>query len=327
MSTNRTLQGARREKNDEFYTRRSDIENEIKHYKKHFKGKVVYCNCDDPEVSCFYIYFKALFAELGLRKLIASCYKSDNPKLRSRHNSNHGYVIEYDGTGRKRPKKLKGDGDFRNLESIELLKQADIVVTNPPFSLFRTYVAQLVEHNKQFLIIGNLNAITYKEIFQLLKTNKIWLGNKPIGADMLFNVPKSFAAHLQKTKKEGSGYKIIEGEIKGRAPAIWFTNIDHKKRNVDLELYKEYKRNKKDYRVYDNYDAIEIGKVSDIPCDNKGLMGVPISFMDKYNPKQFELLGIDRVLTKEKTGKVSRFRMDGKELFARVIIRNKRIGV
>ena len=250
---NRNLHNAKHAKNDEFYTQLTDIEKELSHYRKHFKNKTVLCNCDNDD-SNFIKYFKLHFNELGLKKLINS------------------YI------------------DFRSDECIELLKQADIVVTNPPFSLFREYVAQLMEYEKKFLIIGNPNAVTYKEIFPLVKDGKLWVGNKSMGTDMLFDLPIDFAKELAATKKEGSGYKIIDGVIKGRAFAIWFTNLPHKKRNEELVLTKRYRGNEGNYPKYDNYNAIEVSKVINIPKDYKGVMGVPISFLDKYNPNQFEIV-------------------------------------
>lgn len=298
-SLNNNLAKAKKNKNDEFYTQLVDIENELKHYKNHFKDKTVYCNCDDPRVSNFFHYFSYNFENLGLKRLITTCYKNQNMELFSQNSSERAIYLEYNGdkNGDKVPnpteigiKLLKGDGDFRSPESIELLKQADIVVTNPPFSLFREYVAQLIDYEKQFVIIGNKNAITYKEIFKLIKDNKLWIGNTPMGVDMLFDVPKEFAQKLISNKKEGSSYRLINGVVKGRAQAVWFTNLDHDKRHEDLILYKTY--NEAEYPKYDNYDAINVDKTSDIPIDYQGAMGVPITFLDKYNPEQFEILGI-----------------------------------
>ena len=295
---NNNLHKAKDAKKDEFYTQLSDIERELKHYKSHFKDKVVYCNCDDPRVSNFFHYFSYNFEKLGLKKLITTCYKSQEKDFFSKNDCEQAIYLEYDGDkkGNNVPdpnkigiKHLKGDGDFRKRETIELLKQADIVVTNPPFSLFREYVAQLIEYDKKFVIIGNKNAITYKEIFKLIKEDKMWVGNTPMSTDMLFDVPKEFSEELIAKKKEGSGYKIVDGVVKGRAQAIWFTNLDIAKRHEDLILYKTY--NSEEYPTYDNYDAINVDKTSDIPMDYKGAMGVPITFLDKYNPDQFEIIG------------------------------------
>lgn len=299
MSANQNLHNAKRQKNDDFYTQLSDIENELKHYKQHFAGKVVYCNCDDPRASNFFHYFSHKFESLGLKKLITTCYKNRMPDMFSRHDSEQAIRLEYTGD-RNRNRvpdaeeigihPLQGDGDFRSEECIELLKQADIVVTNPPFSLFREYVGQLIEYDKKFVIIGNKNAITYKEIFGLIKDNRLWVGNTPMGRDLLFDVPDSYARELVSTKKEGSGYKIVNGAIKARSQSIWFTNLDHAKRHEDLILYKTY--SPEEYPHYDNYDAINVDKTHEIPMDWGGAMGVPISFLDKYNPDQFEMVGV-----------------------------------
>lgn len=331
-SLNNNLAKAKKNKNDEFYTQLVDIENELKHYKNHFKDKTVYCNCDDPRVSNFFHYFSYNFENLGLKKLITTCYKNQNMELFSQNNSERAIYLEYNGdkNGDKVPnpteigiKLLKGDGDFRSPESIELLKQADIVVTNPPFSLFREYVAQLIDYEKQFVIIGNKNAITYKEIFKLIKDNKLWIGNTPMGVDMLFDVPKEFAQKLISNKKEGSSYRLINGVVKGRAQAVWFTNLDHDKRHENLILYKTY--NEAEYPKYDNYDAINVDKTSDIPIDYKGAMGVPITFLDKYNPEQFEILGMDdhRLQYPEWRGRGPD--LNGKAIYRRVIISNKNL--
>ncbi len=273
MAKNVNLHGAKSAKKDEFYTQLRDIENELRHYKDHFKDKVVYCNCDDPRVSNFFDFFSKQFEFYGLKKLMTTCYKNQEPDLFSSHDSERAVYLEYHGDqdGNYRPdpheiavKPLQGDGDFRSMECIELLKQADIIVTNPPFSLFREYVAQLIKHDKKFLIIGNMNAITYKEIFPLIKRNELWLGYGTSGRDMLFDVPDEYAKVLVETKKEGSAYRIVDGIIKGRlGNACWFTNIPHKKRNEELILYKKY--SPEEYPHYDNYDAIEVSKTKEIP--------------------------------------------------------------
>ena len=237
QSQNKNLHKAKKEKNDEFYTQLVDIENELKHYKEHFRGKTVLCNCDLPH-SNFIKYFEDNFQELGLKKLLHSGYDKEN-----------------------------NTGDFRSAECIELLKQADIVVTNPPFSLFREYVNQLVEHDKKFLIIGNQNAITYKEIFKLIKEDKLWTGVSPRGFDF--------------RRPDGSFDNVN---------ATWFTNLDYKQRHEDLILYKKY--TSEEFPHYDNYDAINVDKTKDIPLDWAGAMGVPITFLDKYNPEQFEIVSL-----------------------------------
>lgn len=313
------LNKAGKAKKDEFYTQLSDIEKEIKHYKSQFRGKVVYCNCDDPFESNFFKYFASNFKELGLKKLIATSYKPSpiantqlnlfgeitklsTPKGRPKITANKFIINEVDdidGDGAfdlrdiaeqlKANKNnewapLKGEGDFRSEESIELLKQADIVVTNPPFSLFREYVAQLVEHNKKFLILGDQNAITYKETFGYIKENKLWLGYDN-GGTKWFQVPNDYSIETESRIKIVNGIKYFSmGRI------MWFTNLDTTKRHEDLVLYKKY--TPEEFPKYDNYDVINVDKVSDIPMDYDGVMGVPITFADKYNPKQFEILGI-----------------------------------
>ena len=287
---NANLTNAKKAKNDEFYTQLSDIEKEMRHYKSFFKDKIVYCNCDDARESNFFKYFSLNFEHLGLKKLITTGYKADG----------RGVVLIYEGdkNGNRTvedseivTKELEGNGDFRSEECIEFLKEADVVITNPPFSLFREYVAQLMEYGKKFLIIGNMNAITYKEIFPYIKNNELWLGCRTLGSDFFFNVPEDYKDELMATKTQGGGWKIIDGEVMGRvASACWFTNIPHKKRNEELDLYRKYNEN--DYPKYDNYDAIEVSKVADIPMDYEGVMGVPITFLDKYCPSQFEILGI-----------------------------------
>ncbi len=325
MAGNRNLHTANRAKQDEFYTQLSDIEKELKHYRKHFRGKTVYCNCDDPTISNFFRYFHLNFEKLGLRRLITTCYKNRQTDIFSGHNMEAAAGVEYVGNGKQPAEfQLKEDGDFRSHECIELLKQADIVVTNPPFSLFREYIAQLVQYDKKFVVIGSMNAITYKEIFPLIKSSRLWLGHGPAGKDMLFDVPEDYAIELVRNKKEGSAYRLVDGDIKGRlGNAVWFTNLDHRKRNEELVLFKRY--SPEEYPKYDNYDAINVKKTDHIPVDFAGPMGVPISFLDKHSPNQFEIIGMDRPLITELTGKQSRFKIKGKEIFARIVIRNKRV--
>jgi len=291
--SNANLHKAKSAKKDEFYTQLIDIERELKHYKDHFKGKTIYCNCDDPRVSNFFHYFSYGFEHLRLKKLIATCYKNQNVDMFSQNKSERAIYLEYNGdkNGNNVPdpdeigiKYLNGDGDFRDKETIELLKQADIVVTNPPFSLFREYVAQLVEYDKKFLIIGSINAITYKEVFKLIKDNKLWLGASIHSGDREFGVPNDYPLTAAGCRIDNEGNKFIR--VKG---VRWFTNLDYKERHEDLILYKKY--SPKEYPKYDNYDAINVDKTSDIPMDYKGVMGVPITFLDKYNPEQFEIVG------------------------------------
>jgi hypothetical protein len=325
-SLNNNLKKAKAGKNDEFYTELTDIEKELRHYKDHFKDKIVFCNCDDPRISNFFHYFSYNFEVLGLKKLITTCYKNQDRDLFSKHQSEKAIYLEYNGdkNGDKVPNpeeigiiELEGDGDFRSAESIELLKQADIVVTNPPFSLFREYVAQLIEYDKKFLIIGNQNNLTYKEIFKLVKENKIWTGVDN-GGTKWFKVPDHYEIETETRIKTENGQKYFS-----MGSVFWFTNLDNRKRHENIILFKKYYGNEAEYPTYDNYNAINVNKVADIPVDYEGLMGVPITFIDKYNPEQFEILGIDRVLVEEATGKVSRFRINNKEIYARVIIRNK----
>ncbi len=284
---NENLQAARKAKKDEFYTQLADIESELKHYKEHFQGKTVLCNCDDPRVSNFFHYFSYNFERLGLKKLITTCYKNQNRDLFSQNDSEQAIYLEYygDKDGDRVPnpeeigvKRLKGDGDFRSAECIELLKQADIVVTNPPFSLFREYVAQLIKYEKKFIIIGHQNAITYKEIFALIKQNKLWLG---------FGFKGGAGHFYSKYQDTATAGNHREGMIRVSG-VTWFTNLDIQKRHENLILYKTYNPN--DYPKYDNYDAINVDKTADIPMDYDGAMGVPITFLDKYNPEQFEII-------------------------------------
>lgn len=261
FARNGSLSAAKRAKNDEFYTQLTDIEKELRHYKAEFKGKVVFCNCDDPEWSNFWKYFTLNFEHLGLTKVVATHYAPEGDS----------YQLEYLGRGQEVKTPLECDGDFRSPECVELLKQADIVVTNPPFSLFREYVAQLVEYQKKFLIIGSQNAITYKETFKLIRNNQLWIG---------ITKPKEF--------------KQLDGSIKVFGNIGWFTNLSHSKRNEELILFKKYVGNEHLYPKYDNYNAIEVSKVVDIPLDYEGAMGVPITFLDKYNPEQFEILGLTK---------------------------------
>jgi hypothetical protein len=296
-SLNHSLGAARATKQDEFYTQLSDIEKELRYYTKHFKGKTVLCNCDDPRVSNFFHYFTYNFEKLKLKKLIATCYKNQNADLFSTHKAEKGVYLEYNGdtNGNRVPDpaeigvhKFKGDGDFRSEECIALLKQADIVVTNPPFSLFREYVLQLIDYDKNFLIIGNQNAISYKETFALIKANKIWLG---------YSHPVAFVVPNHYEQREVRSWRDEDGtNWRSLGNACWFTNLDIAKRHEELILYKSY--TPKDYPKYVNYDAIEVSKFADIPADYDDAMGVPVTFLEKYNPDQFEILGSSRMLGK-----------------------------
>lgn len=319
MAGNKNLQAANKAKKDEFYTQLCDIENELRHYREHFRGKTVLCNCDDPRVSNFFHYFAYSFEQLGLKRLITMCYKNQNADLFSRNDQEQAIWLEYlgDRNGNRVPdaeeigiRPLKGDGDFRSPECIELLKQADIVVTNPPFSLFREYVAQLVKYGKKFLIIGNMNAITYKDCFKLIKENQMWLGASIHSGDREFGVPSDYPLHAAGCRIDENGNKFIR--VKG---VRWFTNLDYKERHEDIVLYKKY--TPEEYPKYDNYDAINVNKALEIPCDYDGVMGVPITFLDKYNPEQFEILGNEYDLNIPK----GRGYINGKRMYSRIFIK------
>ena len=324
----RNLNTAKKNKEDEFYTQLDDINKELQHYKKHFKNKIIYCNCDDPRISNFFKYFSLNFEHLELKKLITTCYKNQDWNLFSAEKSESAVYLEYEGDKNKNkvpdPEEigvhnLKGDGDFRSDESIELLKQADIVVTNPPFSLFREYVDQLIKYDKKFLIIGHQNAITYREIFKLLKEDKIWLGNY-VG-DMSFKVPETYEEKKTRFWIDETGQKW-----RSMGNTCWFTNLEIEKREEELILYKKF--NKNDFPFYDNYDAINVDKVSDIPLDYDGFMGVPITFLHKHNKNQFEILGIMNTGEENKGIRLpntphGRPLVNGKEKYLRVLIRNR----
>jgi len=331
---NLNLNRARATKNDEFYTQRVDIERELAHYKDHFRGKTVLCNCDDPRVSNFFHYFSHQFEQLELKKLVTTCYKNQERDVFSRHDSERAISLEYHGDRNRIPdpeeigiKRLRGDGDFRSEECMALMNQADIVVTNPPFSLFREYVAQLVAHGKKFLIIGNLNAVSYKEIFKLIKENKLWLGPSIRSGDREFGVPDDYPLEAAGCRVGEDGKKFIR--VKG---VRWLTNLDHAKRHEDLVLYKTY--NSGGYPKYDNYDAVNVNKTKDIPADYAGVMGVPISFLDKHNPGQFEIIGCDyevkqgilpELVKPNWSGKIDRGYIGGKRMYARILIKHKRL--
>lgn len=324
---------ARQNKKDEFYTQLEDIENEVTHYKRHFKGKVVLCNCDDPRTSNFFRYFVMNFAHLGLKKVIATCYKNQDVDLFTLNDCESAVYMVYDGsvdydTFLRGPKPeiraFKGDGDFRSEECIALLKEADIVCTNPPFSLFREYIAQLMKYKKKFLVIGHQNAIKYKEIFPLIKANKLWLGYGFKGGIGYF-----INAHYEDYAVAG---EHKEGMI--RVSGVqWFTNLEIEKRNEDIPLYKRY--TPEEYPKFVNYDAISVSKTADIPCDYFGEMGVPITFMDKFNPSQFELIGMSLDLGEMSVIRERLGRNDGgptfylerngelERLYDRIVIRRK----
>lgn len=352
MAGNSNLGAAKKAKNDEFYTQLTDIEKELKYYRKHFKGKTVFCNCDDPFESNFFKYFVLNFNRLGLKKLICTCY-SGSPVSKYRGGSDRPYkavvttIHDTNGdggidmtdvrtlfeNGENELTPLQGDGDFRSDECLGLMDESDIVVTNPPFSLFREYVHMLMEHEKKFVIIGNQNAITYKEIFPLIMENKLWVGAS-FNKTMEFIMPDSY-------ELKGKGYVDEQGRKHGFVSGVcWYINLDIKKRHEELILVKKY--NPVEYPKYDNYDAINVNKVSDIPCDYDGVIGVPITFMDKYNPDQFEIIGMAKrgagdpalkshVYTKDEYPNYSDLNatptlwVDGKlkNTYPRILIRNK----
>jgi len=342
-SSNKNLHKASKAKKDEFYTQLVDIEKELKHYKEQFRGKVVYCNCDDPFESNFFKYFAANFNMLGLKKLITTSYtkspiaggqlplfevKGLKPKGKEPFKIELNKVSDTDTDGAvgltdvkwllkndaNIATSLKGNGDFRSEECVELLKQADIVVTNPPFSLFREYVAQLMKYDKKFLILGQQGAVIYKEFFPLIKENKVWLGYDN-GGTKWFQVPMDYDIPTESRKKIVNGVKYFSmGSVN------WYTNLDVAKRHEFVTLYKKY--SPVEYSKYDTYDAINVNYKAEIPMNYDGVMGVPITFLDNHNPDQFEIIGLDRY-----TGKNGDkdFTIDGKMLFRRLLIKNKKV--
>ena len=322
-ATNQLLQKAKKSKSDEFYTQLCDIELELQYYQDCFTNKVVYCNCDDPRTSNFFKYFAINFHKLGLKKLIASCYVEDTYDLFNIQESEKGFYCEYNGESgiQFNPSDVeieyfRGNGDFRSLECIEFLKQSDIVVTNPPFSLFREFVAQIVKYEKQFLIIGNVNAITYKEIFDLIQKDKVWLGVH-IGRGISgFIVPEHYDLYGTEVSVNNEGQTIIATNN-----CLWLTNLELKQRNEELDLSKEYAGNENDYPKFDNCDGINVNKTQDIPRDYDGLMGVPITFLHKYNPAQFEIVKF----RKGDDGKD--LSINGKCPYFRILIKNRRVSV
>ena len=320
---------------DRFYTQLDDISQEMYHYRDYFKDKVILCNCDDPIESKFFHYFSYQFERLGLKKLISTTYKSINPDSYSLHDSEKSLKLIYEGDKNKNrvPDKeeieiinLAGDGDFRNSESIEILKECDIVVTNPPFTYFRQLISILIENDKKFIVIGQSNALTYQEIFPLFRDNKIWLGKSIHSGDREFQIPDDYPQIAAGSRTdETNGLRFIR--VKG---IRWFTNIDFKERHEDLVLYKKY--SPEEYPKYDNYDAINVNRTNDIPCDYSGIMGVPITFSDKYNPDQFEILGLGASAGYNRDiigldliggGRDARPIVDGKNTFARLFIRRR----
>lgn len=353
MARNVDLGAARTAKKDEFYTQLTDIEKEMRYYKKHFQGRTVLCNCDDPFESNFFKYFVLNFNRLGLKKLIATCYSGspiagqqlslfdyiDGNTGNKEENRPYKAVVTtvYDKTGdggvdmldvaelfksgENELTELNGNGDFRSEECLALLDEADIVVTNPPFSLFREYVAALMEHQKHFIIIGNVNAITYKEIFPLLRDNQIWIGASIHSGDRKFYVPDDYPLNAAGCGVDEDGRRFIR--VKG---VRWYTNLDLKQRHEEMILVKRY--DSVEYSMFDNYDAINIDKTTDIPCDYAGIMGVPITFMDKYSPDQFEIIGLIAGNIRGLAGIESKIGKDGPYIngrlkYGRVLVRNK----
>lgn len=333
---NRSLGDAKKAKEDEFYTELADIERELKHYRQHFKNKVVYCNCDDPRVSNFFHFFSYNFEKFGLKKLIATCYQSQEVDLFSQNASHSAIMLEYTGDkdGNSVPdldeigiKPLEGDGDFRSEEAIKLLKQADIVVTNPPFSLFREYVAQLMEYDKKFLILGNQNQVATNEIARLITEGRMWQGN--YCGDMSFRVPPYYEPRETRYWEDADGQKW-----RSLGTGCWYTNLDFAKRHEELILFKNY--DPQTYPKYVNYDAIEVGRYKDIPADYAGMMGLPVTALAKLSPDQFEIIGFSGTLAQPMSEAVpgqtgsGRFYLDTgngkyKRMYDRVVIRNKRL--
>ena len=299
MTMSTSLNEARSKKNDEFYTLIEDIEEEMSHYD--FTGKIIYCNCDDHRYSNFYKYFKSRFKELGIKKLMATCLTLD-------------YLTEYDGI---KETYTKHSGDFRDCN--DLLQKADYVITNPPFSLYTEFVKVLMDNNKKFIILGNINALSYKDMFSWLSQDKIWLGNRPLNKDMYFNVPANIQKWLVENKKEGSAYKIINNKVMGRlASACWYTNIDHSKRHKIIDTGYKYNES---YAKYDNYNIINVDKLKEIPMDYYGIMGVPITYMAIHNPEQYDILGIAN--SARYIGQECITKINGKKIYNRILIKKK----
>lgn len=315
QATNELLQKAKKSKSDEFYTQLCDIERELQYYPDCFRDKVVYCNCDDARISNFYRYFKDNFETLGLKALLASCFIEQSHDLFD--NEQHERAFYHIYKGNQEPEEVhhfKGDGDFRSKECIELLQQADVVVTNPPFSLFREFISQIVKYNKQFLVIGNVNAITYKEIFELIQGDKAWLGVNLGRGISGFIVPDHYAHYGTEVSVNEQGQTIIATN-----GCLWLTNLALAQRYEDINLTKVYAGNESSYPTYDNCNGINVNRTQDIPGDYNGLMGVPITFLHKYNPEQFEIVRF----RKGDDGKD--LRVNGKCPYFRILVKNKRI--
>ena len=316
-ASNALLHKAKGAKSDEFYTLLDDIERELVHYESDFNGKTVYCNCDDPYISNFYKYFHDNFKRLGLKRLIASCYRPSTYELFQPYTCGKGYYTVFDGyeADPSAPPHIvffKGDGDFRSQECIALLQQSDIIVTNPPFSLFREFVSVITSHHKSFLIIGNINAITYKDIFKLIQQNKAWLGVNLGRGISGFIVPESYSLYGTETRTDEMGNKIISPNN-----CLWLTNLETPSRREFINLSKVYAGNEMYYPKYDNYEGINVNRTQDIPKDYPGVMGVPITFLHKYNPHQFEIVRF------RKGNDARDLAINGKCPYFRILIRNK----
>ena len=299
-----SLNRARNKKNDEFYTRMLDIEEEMSHYD--FTNKIIYCNCDNPATSNFYKFFRSNFDTLKLKKLIVTCLLTNQK-------------VEYYGQDNLKVSYLNSYGDFRSADCLSALKEADCIVTNPPFSLFREFISLLIHNNKQFLVLGNINAVTYKEIFNLIMKNKIWLGYRQLNKDMYFDVPDGVQNWLIKNKKEGSAYKVVNNKVMGRlASACWFTNIDHSKRHREINTAYIYNES---YAKYDNYNIINVDKLKEIPMDYNGIMGVPITYMAIHNPEQYDILGIAN--SARYIGQECVTKINGKKIYNRILIKKR----
>ena len=307
---------AKRNKRDEFYTLYPDIERELTHYASHFKDKVIFCNCDDPRTSNFFKYFADNFHVLGIKKIICSCYRKYDPDLFN-PSLEHGFYYEYTGSEDIIPDaddliRFNGDGDFRSDESISLLRETDIVITNPPFSLFREYIKQLAAHRKKFLVISSINAITYKEVFTLIQGNRVWLGINFGRGISGFSVPEDYELYGTETRTDSEGRKIISPNN-----CLWLTNLDNFKRHEFIPLKRRYFGNETEYPHYDNYPAINVDRTEDIPFDYAGVIGVPITFLHKYSPEQFEILGFRKGLDGKDLS------INGKCPYFRILIRRK----
>jgi len=318
MAKNSNLAAAKKAKKDEFYTQITDIEKELVHYKDQLRGKIIFCNCDDPEWSNFWRYFDLNFDNIGIKALIATHYDPEKPTYK--------LEIRRDADGNKLPAvktDLKQNGDFRSPECVELLKDCEVVVSNPPFSIFREYVAQLMRYKKQFIIVGNQNAITYKEFFPLLRDNKVWIGQSIHGGDREFEIPDSYEVRTKSLRVENGRRFICVPGVR------WYTNLDVPYRHEPLILFRRYKDDPSKYPKYDNYDAINVDKTADIPEDYMGVMGVPITFLDKYCPEQFEIIDINphfftlTVQGIEKPKQLTLHNVNKKDPYARILIRAK----